>query len=146
MPFTALPPARDWVARCFSRTPSRRNRSGRPPWPSIASSSAATWEAREAEWRAGFRELYQRPPGETRGIDVELHALKEPALRGVVTAMIDDLEDPAGARAALAAAFDGPTVADLRLYALGDGGQLAGVEVAARLADDRGLFLVLLLD
>ena len=60
--------------------------------------------------------------------------------------MIDDLEDPAGARAALAAAFDGPTVADLRLYALGDGGQMAGVEVAARLADDRGLFLVLLLD
>jgi len=118
----------------------------RPPWPSIASSSAATWEAREAEWRAGFREIYRRPHGETRGIDVELHALKEPALRGVVTAMIDDLEDPAGARAALAAAFDGPTVADLRLYALGDGGQLAGVEVAARLADDRGLFLVLLLD
>jgi hypothetical protein len=37
-------------------------------------------------------------------------------------------------------------MADLRLYALGDGGQLAGVEVAARLADDRGLFLVLLLD
>ena len=106
----------------------------------------ATWEAREAEWRAGFREIYRRPHGETRGIDVELHALKEPALRGVVTAMIDDLEDPAGARAALAAAFDGPTVADLRLYALGDGGQLAGVEVAARLADDRGLFLVLLLD
>jgi hypothetical protein len=38
------------------------------------------------------------------------------------------------------------SMADLRLYALGDGGQLAGVEVAARLADDRGLFLVLLLD
>ena len=106
----------------------------------------AAWEAREVEWRAGFREIYQRRPVDTRGIDAELHALKEPARRGVVTAMIDDLEDPAGTRAALAAAFDGPTVADLRLYALGDGGQMAGVEVAARLTDERGLFLVLLLD
>lgn len=106
----------------------------------------ASWEKREANWRAGFREIYRRPPGDTRGIDAELHAIKEPALRSVVTAMIDDMDDPAAARTALAAVFDLPAVADLRLYALGDGEQLAGVEVAARRADDRGLFLVLLLD
>ncbi|MCU0836581.1 MAG: hypothetical protein MUC77_19435 [Chromatiaceae bacterium] len=84
--------------------------------------------------------------GDTRGIAAELHALTDAALRGVVTAMVDDMEDPAAARTAVAAVFDGPAVADLRLYALGDGGQMAGVEVAARLADGRGVFLVLLLD
>jgi hypothetical protein len=106
----------------------------------------ASWEQREAYWRAGFRALYRRPPGDTRGIDAELHAIEEAALRGVVTAMIDDMEEPAAARQALAAVFDDSAVADLRLYALGDGEQFAGVEVAARRADGRGLFLVLLLD
>jgi hypothetical protein len=106
----------------------------------------ASWEKREANWRAGFRELYRRPPGDTRGIAAELRAIKEPALRSVVTAMIDDMEDAAAARAALAAVFDSPAVADLQLYALGDGEQFAGVEVAARYAGDRGVFLVLLLD
>jgi hypothetical protein len=25
-----------------------------------------SWETREADWRAGFRELYRRPPDDTR--------------------------------------------------------------------------------
>jgi hypothetical protein len=106
----------------------------------------ASWETREADWRAGFRALYQHPSADTRGIAAELHALTEPALRGVVSAMTDDLEDPAAVRAALVAVFDAPDLTDRHLYALGDGGQMAGVEVAARFSDGRGVFLVLLLD
>lgn len=104
------------------------------------------WGKREAAWRGGFREIYRRAPGDVRGIDVELHAVQGAALRGVVAAMVDEMEEPGAARAALAQAFDGPGVRELRLYALGDGEQMAGIEVAALGDGGDTVFLVLLLD
>lgn len=103
------------------------------------------WNAREAAWRGGFKALYQRPSAGGR-IDTELHALQDPALRGVVGAMIDDSEDPARARAALAGVFDASEVRALRLYALGDGEAMSGVEVAALRGGGDAVFLILLLD
>jgi hypothetical protein len=47
--------------------------------------------------------------------------------------VLDDVERPDAARAALAAAFDDPAVADLRVFSLGDGGAMSGL----RLGDDR---------
>ena len=103
------------------------------------------WNAREAAWRGGFKALYQRPTAGGR-IDTELHALQGPALRGVVGAMIEDSEDPARARAALAGVFDASEVRALRLYALGDGEAMSGVEVAALREGGDAVFLILLLD
>jgi len=105
-----------------------------------------SWEERSTAWRSGFSEIYRREGGDARGIVAELHALQPPALRGVVQAMIDDMEDPGAARAALAAVFDDGAVRDLRLYALGDGEAMAGVAVAALDASGDAVFLVMLLD
>lgn len=104
------------------------------------------WGARAAAWQGGFKELYRRAPGATDGIVAQLHAIKDPALRGVVTAMIDDMENPDAARAALAAAFDYSGVRDLRLYALGDGEQMTGVQVAALNNEGNAIFLTMVLD
>ena len=48
--------------------------------------------------------------------------------------------------AALTGAFDGPGISQLQLYALGDGEQYSGVEIAARRADGHATMLILLLD
>lgn len=104
------------------------------------------WDERSAAWQGGFKELYRRATGNTGAIDAELHAIKDPAVRGVVAMMIDEREDPAAARAALAGAFDGPNVRDLRLYSLGDGEQMAGVQIASLSESGEAVFLVMLLD
>lgn len=84
------------------------------------------------------------PGGE--GIHRELNAQTDPALRSVVELLVDNMEDPAAARAALTGAFDGSGVSQLQLYALGDGEQYSGVEIAARSVDGQAMFLLLLLD
>jgi hypothetical protein len=104
------------------------------------------WEQRESAWRGGFRLLHTRPANGSDGIVAELSALNDPALRSILELLVDNMEDPAAARAALAGAFDGPAISQLRLYALGDGEQYSGVEIAARNVDGQAVFLLLLLD
>jgi hypothetical protein len=104
------------------------------------------WDKRASAWLGGFKELYRRASGDAGVIDMELRAIKDPALRGVVAVMIDDMVDPAVAHAALAGAFDGPGVRDMRLYALGDGEQMAGVQVASLAEGGEAVFLIMLLD
>jgi len=104
------------------------------------------WDERASAWQGSFKELYRRTSGETGSIDAELHAIKDPALHGVVAVMIDDMEDPAAARAALAGAFDGPGVRELRLYSLGDGEQMSGVQIASLAEGGEAVFLIMLLD
>jgi len=105
-----------------------------------------SWDERASAWQGSFKELYRRASGETGSIDADLHAIKDPALRGVVAMMVDEMEDPAAARAALADAFDGSSVRDLRLYSLGDGEQMAGVQIASLAEGGEAVFLVMLLD
>lgn len=103
------------------------------------------WARRESAWRGGFRLLHTRKAGGD-GIIAELSALTDPALRSIVELLVDNMDDPAAARAALTAAFDAEDVMQLRLYALGDGEQYSGVEIAARRADGHATFLLLMLD
>ncbi len=105
-----------------------------------------SWDKRKDAWEAGFEEIYRRAPGDARGIDAELHALQAPALRGAVQMMVDEMEDPTAARAALAEAFDGAGVSELRIYSLGDGEQMAGLQVAALREGGEAVLLVMLLD
>jgi hypothetical protein len=103
------------------------------------------WARRESAWRGGFRLLHTRSAGGA-GIIAELSAQTDPALRSIVELLVDNMEDPAAARAALTGAFDGAGISQLQLYALGDGEQYSGVEIAARRVDGRATFLILLLD
>ena len=105
-----------------------------------------SWDERKSAWEAGFKELYRRAPSNARGIDAELHALQAPELRGVVQMMVDEMENPSAARAALAESFDGAGVSELRIYSLGDGEQMAGLQVAALREGGDAVLLVMLLD
>lgn len=60
--------------------------------------------------------------------------------------MVDEMEDPAAARAALAETFDGAGVSELRIYSLGDGEQMAGLKVAALREGGDAVLLVMSLD
>lgn len=106
----------------------------------------AAWSKREDAWRAGFREVYRRPAAGDGGIEAALHAIPEPGLRGVAGGVIDDHEDPAAARAAMVGVFDAPDVRALRIYALGDGEAMSGIEVAALRDSGEAVFLLVLLD
>lgn len=103
------------------------------------------WARRESAWRGGFRLLYMRPASGV-GIIAELSTLTDPAMGSVAELLVDNMGDPAAARAALTSAFDAEDVIQLRLYALGDGEQYTGVEIAARRADGNAIMLILLLD
>ena len=106
----------------------------------------AGWDKRKDAWKAGFKMIYRRTSGDAQGIDAELHALHAPELRGVVQMMVDEMEDPAAARAALAEAFDSAGVRELRIYSLGDGEQMAGLQIAALREGGDAVLLVMLLD
>jgi len=61
--------------------------------------------------------------------------------------ILDEVDDAAAARSALAAAYDDPAVTELRVFNLGDGAEMAGLLIAARRgATDDAIFLVFLLD
>ncbi len=105
-----------------------------------------SWDRRASAWQSGFAELYRRGGSETRGIVAELRALQPAEARGVVDVMLDGMEDPAAASAALGEVFDQDGIRELRLYALGDGEAMAGVAVAALHASGESVFLVMLLD
>jgi hypothetical protein len=88
-----------------------------------------------------------------RGTAPTVEALEAAALahyRGFVGAKWERFgeagEDPGAAQRALAAAFDDPAVTHLLVHALGDGAAMSGVELSARTADGRAVFLVLLMD
>lgn len=61
--------------------------------------------------------------------------------------VLDVVENPDSARAALAVAFDAHAVTELRVFNLGDGGARPGLLIAGRrAASDEVTFLVFLLD
>lgn len=98
----------------------------------------------EAAWMGPWHQLMARQGA--GDIVAELQALADPAARQSAGMILDAVTDAEAGKRALAQAFDGPSVADLLVYALGDGGAMSGLLVAARLADGDALFLVFLMD
>ncbi len=84
----------------------------------------------EAAWMGPWRRVYARPAGAPRNVVAELAALPDADARRSAATMIEGLEDAAAARAALAAAFDGPDVTALEVFNAGDGAAMSGVVVA----------------
>ena len=106
------------------------------------------WETYgEAAWMGPWREVYVRPPGEAADIVTELRGIADPQARLSVPMILDVVENGEAARAALATAFDDPSVSELRVFNLGDGGALSGLLVAGRRAErGEATLLVFLLD
>jgi hypothetical protein len=88
----------------------------------------------EEAWMAPWREVYSRPPSARRDIVAELRAIEDHEAQMSVGLLLDATENAAAARAALASAFDDPSVTELRVFNLGDGAAMSGLLVAGRRA------------
>ncbi len=105
------------------------------------------WERYGADvWLGTWSQVYTRPPGATRAIGAELRALANRDAARSASVLLEGVDAPEQARAALAAAFDNPAVAELAVFTLGDGGAMAGLLVAGQRQDHGAIFLVFLLD
>jgi hypothetical protein len=102
----------------------------------------------EQAWMDPWREVYSRRSGARRDIVAELRAIEDRPAQQSVALLLDAMENPAAARAALAGAFDAPAVTELRVFNLGDGAAMSGLLVAGRRAapDNRATYVIVLMD
>ncbi len=106
------------------------------------------WQRYGAEaWLQSWRQLYRRPADPQRAIVSELRAINDRAAAQSVALLLDEVDDPQGAQAALSSAFDAPAVTDLAVFQIGDGAVLSGILLAARRgAGGETIMLIFLLD
>jgi len=109
----------------------------------------------EHAWMGPWKEVYARQPSVAVDLVAELRGIADPAAHMSVPTILDAVDGPEAARAALAAAFDDPAVRELRVFNLGDGQAMSGLLVAGRRGAEGGAeggasteatFLVFLLD
>jgi hypothetical protein len=101
----------------------------------------------EAAWMGPWKAVYTRPADGKRDIIAELRGITDRDARQSVEMILDNVDAPEKARAALAAAFDDPAVTELQVFNLGDGEAMSGILVAGRRgATGEATFLVFLLD
>jgi hypothetical protein len=91
------------------------------------------WEVFEPEaWLANFHEVTRRPSGMDGKIIDELLARKGDHFELVVENFLTNRDDAAELRTALTAVFDGPHMAEVVVYAIGDGAALNGLLIVGR--------------
>lgn len=100
----------------------------------------------EDAWMGPWKEVYARPAGAEHDIVAELRGIKDPDAALSVPMILDNIEGAEKAREALSTAFDDPSMTELLVYNLGDGGAMSGVLVAGRRSNGEATFLVFLLD
>jgi hypothetical protein len=100
----------------------------------------------EEAWLGPWRQVYWRPDGAAPDIVAELRAIDDADVARSVEMILDNIEDPAAARAALARVFDDPAMREVVVFNLGDSAAMAGVLVAGRRTTGEAVFLVFLLD
>ena len=101
----------------------------------------------EDAWMGPWKEVYARPAGAKPDIVADLRGIADPAAQNSVPMILENIDGADKARAALAAAYDDPAVAELRVFNLGDGEAMSGLLVAGyRKAAAEATFLVFLLD
>lgn len=104
------------------------------------------WSRAEAAWRDSWRRIHARGAVSESDILAELGQLEEPAVRASIALLVDALEQPETARAALAGAFDDPAVRQARTYTVGDGEAMSGLLLAAERETGATVYLVVLMD
>ena len=98
-------------------------------------------------WMSVWKQIYTRPDNGKPDIMTELTAIADPnAAQFVPILLLADMENAEQAQKALAAAYNDPTVTDLRLYTIGDGGAMSGLLLAGSRATGETTVLVSLLD
>lgn len=100
----------------------------------------------EAAWLATWKEVYTRPAGARVDIVAELRAIRNPDAALSVAMILDNIQGAEQARAALSAAYDDPTVTELRVFNLGDGDAMSGLAVAGRRNNGSAVLLIFLMD
>lgn len=101
----------------------------------------------EDAWMGPWKEVYARAAGAKPDIVSELRGIADPDASLSAPMILDSVDNAEKARAALAAAYDDPTVTELRVFNLGNGGAMSGLLVAGRRAETgEAIFLVFLLD
>lgn len=101
----------------------------------------------EDAWMSPWKEVYARKMNATHDIEVELRGIKDPDAAISVPMILDNIEEAEKARAALSTAYDDPTMTELRVFNLGDGGAMSGLLIAGRQNESgEGTFLVFLMD
>lgn len=106
------------------------------------------WERYGKEaWMGPWKEVYARGSDILPHLQSELRVIKDADAASSVPMILDNIEGAGQARAALAAVFDDPSITELRVYNLGDGGAMSGLLIASRnQASGEATFLVFLLD
>jgi hypothetical protein len=101
----------------------------------------------EGAWMGPWKQVYARQINGKHDIVAELGSIKDPDAAISVPMILDNLIGAENARVALSAIYDDPSVMDLRVFNLGDGGAMSGLLVAGRYKDTReAVLLVFLLD
>jgi hypothetical protein len=101
----------------------------------------------EDAWMGPWKQVYARQTGTKYDIITELRGIQDTDAANSVPMILDNIEGADQARAALSFVYDDPTVTDLKVFNLGDGGAMSGLLIAGRY-DKTGeaIFLVFLLD
>jgi hypothetical protein len=98
----------------------------------------------EAVWMGQWRLVYERTT--QRDIVGELRVLDDPLTKSSADMLLEGTEDSSRGQDALSTAFNNASVRELLIFAIGDGGAMSGLLVAARRTSDEATFLVFLMD
>lgn len=101
----------------------------------------------EEAWMGPWKQVYARQDGATADIVGELRGIADQQAATSVPMILDEIDSPEAARAALVAVYDDSAVTDLRVFSIGDGEAMSGLLIAsARAATGVATFLVFLMD
>lgn len=97
-------------------------------------------------WMGPWKEVYARKAGAKPDIVAELKGISDSDARLSVPVILSVAESAEATRTALSAAYDHPTVTELRVFNLGDGQAMSGLLVAGKRKTGEATFLVFLAD
>jgi hypothetical protein len=100
----------------------------------------------EDAWMGPWKQVYARQATTKHDVAAELRGIKDSDAAISVPMILDNIEGAEKAREALSTAFDDPSMTELLVYNLGDGGAMSGVLVAGHRSNGEATFLVFLLD
>lgn len=107
----------------------------------------AKWqEWGEDTWMGPWKEVYVRKAGAKHDIAKELMGVDDLNVKNSAPMILEVIENADEAVKALAAAYDAAEVEELRVYNIGDGEAMSGLEVAGRRKNGEATFLVFLMD
>ena len=101
----------------------------------------------EDAWIGPWKEVYARETGATKDVVSELKGIKDPDAMISVPLFLEVGEDPKAMQSALSVAFNDPAVTELRIFNIGDGSAMSGLQIAGlRKESSEATFVIVLMD